>query len=169
MNGLFFIVYLTIDTGDAELTPCSDGSYCCGSGNETCCELGLGYAIVNGEVIPAASANLTTPSHKSMLGTGLGAGLGGGLPLLAAIVALTVVLRRKKKKNEGEKSAVAELQESLARTPYRSVPLFTSTNSYLCLCIHLMLSNDNYISFSIKFLRNLLQTSPQCTIFYLRF
>jgi hypothetical protein len=63
------IVYQSSDTGDAELTKCADGSYCCGSGNTTCCEQGLGYAIVNGEVIPAASANLTTSSITSSLMT----------------------------------------------------------------------------------------------------
>ena len=63
-------VYLAADTGDAMLTACADGSYCCGNGNATCCEQGLGYAIVDGQVIPAASANLTASSASNQVATG---------------------------------------------------------------------------------------------------
>ena len=154
------IVYLASDTGDAELTACADGSYCCGSGNTTCCEQGLGYAIVNGEVIPAASSNLTTSSSttqsvtgtaarasasttqaspsassastsdKSTLGIGLGVGLGAGLPLAAAMLALAAVLRRKQGGGKGA-GAEQEGQQSQQEGLEKEEPKYVVTESGL--------------------------------------
>jgi hypothetical protein len=63
------VVYLAPDM-DIMLTPCSDGSYCCGSDNEACCELGEGYFIVNGEVVPASSVSSTMVSSTTQSATG---------------------------------------------------------------------------------------------------
>ncbi|KAI2639045.1 hypothetical protein GGS26DRAFT_371534 [Hypomontagnella submonticulosa] len=54
---------------DAEITKCSDGTYCCGLNNATCCGLNQGVSIVNNQVVsltPSSTSSTTsTPTSPS--------------------------------------------------------------------------------------------------------
>lgn len=59
---------------DVIVTPCTDGSYCCGSNAvaTSCCQNGLGYFIVNGEetrVNPHSSSSSSSTSSSTSLAT----------------------------------------------------------------------------------------------------
>lgn len=53
---------------DNMVTSCSDGSFCCGYENNTCCSAGQGVRISNGQVVTSSAlpATYTTPSVNSI-------------------------------------------------------------------------------------------------------
>ncbi|KAH8884716.1 hypothetical protein GQ53DRAFT_829664 [Thozetella sp. PMI_491] len=99
--------------GTVELTPCTDGTFCCGRNNLTCC--GTKYAVsvtTQSSVVVVQTATVTaTPAEGPPVAAlaGVGAGLG------AAILALCGALFCLRRKHEAIKRKNAFLEHSASQ------------------------------------------------------
>ncbi|KAK0746790.1 hypothetical protein B0T18DRAFT_412430 [Schizothecium vesticola] len=99
-------------TGFAEMTSCTDGTYCCGRNNLTCC--GTKWAIEAPSIISSVVMTTTTASAApAKQNVGAIAGLGGalGAVILVAAGAIIYLVRR-----------IKALKASLAATHVRDEP-----------------------------------------------
>jgi hypothetical protein len=86
------------ESTDVIITPCSDGTYCCGDQNTTCCNGGDSAFLVNdGKAVTRATiASLLAMKQEkvSVRKLGIGLGIGLGIPLLIAIGVISYLVFR---------------------------------------------------------------------------
>ena len=106
---------------DEWITPCADGSYCCGKDELDCCASGQGVFLVNGTTVPRLPSSTSSTLALSPTSTsiaddvsqlrkesdsskkiGIGVGLGAGVSIALLGISLGFWLRKKGQRSEGE-------------------------------------------------------------------
>lgn len=120
---------------DAEVTPCGDGTYCCGAEQTDCCSRHEGIYLVNGTPTPTLSSSarptLTgasaiggtadTSTHKQSSDTGqkvgVGVGVGIGVAVIIAGILVGIWLRRRER-GIATKAAHEETEQNVGKTTF---------------------------------------------------
>jgi hypothetical protein len=131
-----------VANGSMEMTPCTDGSYCCGHNNLTCCGTQWAVRVTQQAVVAMSNATVTavvTQTPGAMPGTAAIAGLGGALGLVVlAAVGVIIWLKRQnanlKKKNESLAATAAPNLEPfrpMSYMPSSSAPTMVAPSSHV--------------------------------------
>ncbi len=118
--------------GTVELTPCTDGTFCCGKNNLTCCGSQYAVSVTTQASVVVVQTATTTATPSGVPGIAAVAGLGAGLGVVILVsIGIIVCLRRRNTalalKNASLPSSTGQLDPNLPSPTLRPMSFMPSS------------------------------------------